>query len=221
MTSVLQSQHKHYAEVINMLAPPTWRLFIVLTSKKHGISQRAILGLSRLPSIVAARHEAMALIYQHTKASKAAIGRYFGRDHTTVIHALNKLGVKAKLIDRAPLPTKPVPALANYRHKLRSPNGKFLPVPPRRQGRPLDGKGPSIRKGYINGVSVKDIAADLGISEGCVRVRAHRMGLTHPRPYRSSSPLNGLSAEQADDYLVFTQKGGYSAAEAMKKVVGK
>lgn len=207
-------------KAVDLLSTPSWKTIVALVAMKHDVMQRDLLGRSRFKYLIAPRHEAMALIFQHTKASRAAIGRYFGRDHTTIIYALKKTGADRKLVERPTIHLKPASTEPNYRHKLRGPFGKFLPLPSRRGGRPLDGKGPSIRKGYIAGRPVKEIAAELGISEGCVRVRAHRMGLEHPHPHVRSSAVADLGPEQADDYLVLTQKGGFSAAEAIQKVVG-
>src|SRR5690606_25185830 len=69
---------------------------------KHNIPVRYILGLSRQRKVVAARHEAIAAVYQHTQASMPAVGRFFDRDHTTVLAALRKMGAETKLVEMTP-----------------------------------------------------------------------------------------------------------------------
>lgn len=53
-------------------------------------------GDNRLKTIALARHVAMYLIRQHTRASYPEIGRSFHRDHTTIIAAVAKI---QRLID--------------------------------------------------------------------------------------------------------------------------
>lgn len=62
---------------------------------KHMISPAIIIGPRRDRAAVAARYEAMALAYQRRPdLSLSQIARYFGnRDHTTIIHAVQKMGV--------------------------------------------------------------------------------------------------------------------------------
>lgn len=67
---------------------------IRIVAAKHGVSVTDIKSQTRTLHIVEARHEAMALVYQlRPDLSLPAIGRVFGRDHTTVLHAARKLGV--------------------------------------------------------------------------------------------------------------------------------
>jgi chromosomal replication initiation ATPase DnaA len=67
---------------------------IRLVATRHGVSVADIKGATRVFHIVAARQEAMALVYKlRPDLSLPAIGRIFDRDHTTVLHAVRKLGV--------------------------------------------------------------------------------------------------------------------------------
>ncbi|WEK05747.1 MAG: helix-turn-helix domain-containing protein [Candidatus Devosia phytovorans] len=86
-------------KAVNMLAQPSWRFLLSLVALKHGVMQRDILGHCRSRHLIAARHEAMALTFEHTQANKMNIGLHFTRDHTTVIHALRKLGRVRKLVE--------------------------------------------------------------------------------------------------------------------------
>lgn len=154
----------------NMLAQPSWRFIVSLVALKHGVMQREILGRGRTRGVVAARHEAMALVYRHTQASMPAVGRYFDRDHSSIHHALTKLGATHKLVER---PTPPPPA----------------PVTPQRVkaiAQPRDAKGKfrkptvlqrAVRRGYQNNVQRDVIAEEYGCSPLSVKVIAHRMGL--------------------------------------------
>jgi chromosomal replication initiation ATPase DnaA len=53
-------------------------------SRKHGVSQRDVMSRSRLPSIVAARQEAMRLVHS-TGLKLGQVGLIFKRDHSTVL----------------------------------------------------------------------------------------------------------------------------------------
>jgi hypothetical protein len=80
----------HYAP-FNFLKRPGPQAIVKLVALKHGVSSREILGHQRYLRIVAARHESMWLIHTHCPwLSIPEIGRVFGRDHTTVLHALSK-----------------------------------------------------------------------------------------------------------------------------------
>lgn len=83
-------------------------------------------------------------------------------------------------------------------------------------GRPKDGKHLIVRKGYIAGLPVSAIAELAGISEGSVRVRAHRMGLQHPKPQKPRGAMRFLNEEQKADYLRLTGTYRYRSAEALR-----
>lgn len=67
---------------------------IATVALKHGVTPAEIKGRSRKVEIVAARHEAMAETRRlRPDLSYPLIGKLFGgRDHTTVIHAVKKMG---------------------------------------------------------------------------------------------------------------------------------
>jgi chromosomal replication initiation ATPase DnaA len=67
---------------------------IRLVATRHGVSVADIKAATHVLHIVAARHEAMAMVYTlRPDLSLPAIGRIFARDHTTVLSAVRKLGV--------------------------------------------------------------------------------------------------------------------------------
>ena len=64
---------------------------IQCVSRYFGISQEEILGKSRLKTFVYPRQIAMYLARSHTSLSFPDLGRVFGRDHTTVLHAVQRI----------------------------------------------------------------------------------------------------------------------------------
>lgn len=67
-------------------------------SSRHHVSVAKILSRDRRHHIVAARHAAIAEVYvscriQNRQMSLPEVGRVFGLDHTSVLHALRKLGI--------------------------------------------------------------------------------------------------------------------------------
>jgi chromosomal replication initiator protein len=71
----------------------TPQIILDSTSASYGFSVDAICGPSRTRPLVTARQVAMYLTRELTDYSYPAIGRVFGnRDHTTVIHAVDKIG---------------------------------------------------------------------------------------------------------------------------------
>lgn len=65
------------------------------TALAYGLSVAIIRGPSRSRHVVIARHEAMARVHvARPDLSLPALGRIFNRDHTTLLFALRKLGVR-------------------------------------------------------------------------------------------------------------------------------
>ncbi len=61
---------------------------------KHEIPYSDVMGRKRFREIVAARHEAIVAVAEAFPwMSLPKLGRVFGRDHTTIMHALQKFGV--------------------------------------------------------------------------------------------------------------------------------
>lgn len=70
------------------------------TAKRHGVPVLTLFSTRRFPWVAKARMEAMAAIaVARPDLSAKAIGRYFGKDHTTVLHALHKAGIPSRSID--------------------------------------------------------------------------------------------------------------------------
>ena len=70
----------------------TPQMILDATAASYGFSVDAICGPSRTRPLVTARQVAMYLVRELTDYSYPAIGRVFGkRDHTTVIHAVDKI----------------------------------------------------------------------------------------------------------------------------------
>jgi chromosomal replication initiator protein len=72
-------------------------LILSTTSAKYGFALEEIKGKSRRRPLVAARQVAMYVMRELTDLSYPAIAREFGgRDHTTVIHAVDKISALMK-----------------------------------------------------------------------------------------------------------------------------
>lgn len=60
------------------------------TAARHGLSESDLLAETRNKSVVAARREAMWLCARDTAFSYVVIGQRFKRDHSTVVHAVQR-----------------------------------------------------------------------------------------------------------------------------------
>jgi chromosomal replication initiator protein len=77
----------------NLPLPITPDLILSKTSTMYGFSHDELIGASRRRPLVTARQVAMYTFRELTDLSYPAIAREFGgRDHTTVIHAVDKIG---------------------------------------------------------------------------------------------------------------------------------
>ncbi len=77
--------------------PITPEMIIEITAAGYGFAVDAICGPSRTRPLVTARQVAMYLVREMTDYSYPAIARIFGgRDHTTVIHAVDKITTQMK-----------------------------------------------------------------------------------------------------------------------------
>lgn len=66
-------------------------LVLNVTAARYHVKVPSILGVSRAPSHVEARHAAIIVLHDHLGLSLSEIGRLFRRDHSTVRHAVVKL----------------------------------------------------------------------------------------------------------------------------------
>lgn len=67
------------------------RSIIINTAASYGFTDQDILSDCRNLGIIEARHHAMWLCVRDTKLSYPIIGKAFGRDHTTVLHAVRRV----------------------------------------------------------------------------------------------------------------------------------
>lgn len=152
---------------LNMLAPPSWKFLLSLAAMKHNVMQRDILGPYKDHELVAARHEAIALTYQHTLLSTPAVGRNFNRDHSSVVHVLHKLDRRDKFVCRQ----EPSPALAARESKPAKPKAaKCATRPPTALQR-------AVRRAYENQIPPSVVAEEYGCAVGSVKVIAHYLGI--------------------------------------------
>jgi hypothetical protein len=75
---------------INFCAPHSWRFLVAYAAAKYGVSSEEVLGNVRSRDIVLARQEAIYECYRHISMSLPALGRRFGRDHTTILHSIRR-----------------------------------------------------------------------------------------------------------------------------------
>lgn len=94
--------------------------------EKYGISVADILGSSRQPYLIKARHEACYLIAENTNMAIAAIGRLLNKDHTTIMNAI---------ISHCRQNHKRLPRGAVWRRKGRDASG-YIGEPLRREPDP-------------------------------------------------------------------------------------
>lgn len=64
---------------------------VAQTSRHMGISVGAIIGPRRTKMVTHSRHIAMYLVKRYTLLTFTEIGAYFKRDHSSVVHAVNKI----------------------------------------------------------------------------------------------------------------------------------
>lgn len=80
---VKQMNHANDKSVLDMI--------VQYVSEKLGVEVDALFGRSRKREIAYARQLCIYLIKRKTKFTFSDIGRYFNRDHTTVIHSINAI----------------------------------------------------------------------------------------------------------------------------------
>ncbi len=154
---------------LDMLAPCSWKFLVKVAALFNGCSADEVLGQGRAKEIVCARHLAMYLLASHTTSNATRIGNKFGRDHTSVLHALSKF-----------------PAIERERV---SP---LVHVDPIKTIRTPPEKAAMIVRGYARGVPRKQIAEQIGMSLASVKAFAYRHNLKHAkRPYFSRKGENG------------------------------
>ena len=82
-------------EFIPEKGKPGGRKNVAQEAGKHGLTPDDILGERRHKHVIEARWEAIAAVYQTNPSwTLPQLGRFFCRDHTTVLHALRKMGLR-------------------------------------------------------------------------------------------------------------------------------
>lgn len=83
--------------VLNEPGAVRWMRIMHAVAKSHGITASEIMGVSRERHIVIARFETFYRLRIDLAMSYTKIGTLFGKDHTTIMHGVNK--VRKKLLD--------------------------------------------------------------------------------------------------------------------------
>ncbi|KKB81031.1 hypothetical protein VW35_02360 [Devosia soli] len=150
-----------------MLRACSWRFLVEYAALAGGVDASDILGSNRTREVVDARHHALVLTYQHTQASLPAIGRLFGKDHSTVCYAMNKYNARGKLVD----------LFEGTRALLRPNSGRKLPLRVDDPHTPRTALQKAVARAYKNGVPTRVLVEELGTTSNAVNVMAHRLGL--------------------------------------------
>lgn len=66
------------------------RIMVDSICEKHEVPFRIIMGCCRMHKTLAARHEAIIAVRYLTGWSLTRLGRFFNKDHTTILHVLRK-----------------------------------------------------------------------------------------------------------------------------------
>ncbi len=91
-TPVIKNSGYRVPRMANRPYSIKWREIVASTAGRHGLTEKDLLSPDRYVPTVRARAEAMWLMHRYTDMTISAIGKRFGRDHTTVLHNLRKNG---------------------------------------------------------------------------------------------------------------------------------
>jgi chromosomal replication initiator protein len=80
---------------------PTMREIAELVAERRGLTLEELRGSSRVHKVCHPRQEAMALIMAQGRFSYPQVGRFFDRDHSTVIHAVQAYAERVEKAKRA------------------------------------------------------------------------------------------------------------------------
>jgi hypothetical protein len=159
--------------ILNMLTPCSWKFLVAFASKRHGILVRDILGTTRNRKVVAARDEAIKLVYQHTQRSLPKTSEIFSRDHTTILHSLRKTDSTFKLVEAPDAP----PEHYGPKSRKRKFPSKIIEA---------------VKEGYEKGIPATEIAKTISTTPGSVYSAASRIGIkrSHYRDKEGRSKYN-------------------------------
>lgn len=155
---------------LNMLKPCSWRFLVALAAARHGVAPEVILSADRITTTVAARSEAMHLVWCHTQKSLPQVGWHFGRDHSTVLHCLRKFPSHEKLVERQ------ASRIVEERKKGPHIAAAGRAAASARRAIETQIAHDWIRSGYAAGKHPNRIAKELGYKPKSVRDIARRIG---------------------------------------------
>lgn len=151
------------------------RKVIEAVCNRHEITYTDVMSRSRFADVVAARHEAIvAVAAAFPWMSLPKIGRVFGRDHTSILHALDKFGVPRRTMGHEARDQ-------NYR-----PNALALGRIFKQLGEALDAKSKSLE------VEIQEPASQ--DSGGLLRFKEGTSGLVHSETQGAGRRDNPASA---------------------------
>lgn len=144
-----------YGAPVGLLGRPSALTIRKLVALKHRVTVADLVGESRKRSLIAARDEAIRLVYTHCgPMSTPQLGRLFGsRDHSTVLHSLRKQGVQ-------------VASATAISFWSENPEAET-----------------TLRRMWLSGSTIRQIAAELGVSHNTVVGRMRRMRVAGRLPW--------------------------------------
>ena len=81
--------------------PQSMREIATLVAERHGLTLEELRGPSRKHRVSRPRQEAMAFMRAEGRFSYPQIARYFGKDHTTVLHAVRAHAARYEMAEQA------------------------------------------------------------------------------------------------------------------------
>lgn len=90
ISAAMQHAHEFLADLTSTkrVVPHIVRSIVASVAMEHGVKASEIMGRSRNATVHAARRSAMVRVRDATGASTSVIGKWFDRDHSTVVFAI-------------------------------------------------------------------------------------------------------------------------------------
>jgi len=171
---------------LDMLKQPSWRFLVAYAALLAGVHAKDVIGQDRTRKVCTARHHSAYLIAGHLNVSLPRIGTYLGgRDHTTILHSLEKF---PKLNRPNPKATgwqrvKPVHT-STVKAKPAGSQIPFIePATPKKPVPDYEAKRAAVVADYVAGMPVAEIANKHGYAKRTVYWYVNRAKAVRPEGY--------------------------------------